>query len=67
MVAAPIALACRWPQTRADGHVVDDPEPDLRADAGNILITSTGGVVDSGTGNQYTDLPTGVWVKAPNG
>ncbi|NUB26720.1 autotransporter outer membrane beta-barrel domain-containing protein [Azospirillum brasilense] len=68
VVAAPIALGVSLAANAAPMDTLSTIQNQtFEPTAGNILITSTGGVVDSGTGNQYTDLPTGVWVKAPNG
>ncbi|UKJ77342.1 autotransporter domain-containing protein [Azospirillum brasilense] len=68
MVAAPIALGVSLAANAAPMDTLSTVQNQtFYPTAGNILITSTGGVVDSGTGNQYTDLTTGVWVQSSGG
>lgn len=68
MVAAPIALGVSLAANAAPMDTLTTIQNQtFEPTSGNILITSTGGVVDSGTGNHATDLTTGVWVKSPGG
>ncbi|WP_353861377.1 autotransporter domain-containing protein [Azospirillum formosense] len=68
MVAAPIALGVSLAANAAPISTLTAIQNEtFYPTTGNILITSTGGVVDSGTGNLSTDLTTGVWVQSPGG
>ncbi|MFP5517690.1 MAG: hypothetical protein ACLGJC_32015, partial [Alphaproteobacteria bacterium] len=68
VVAAPIALGVSLAGSAASAETLSTVQNQTFYPTGsNILITSTGGVVDSGTGNQNTDLTTGVWVKSSGG
>ncbi len=68
MVAAPIALGVSLAGSTASAETLSTVQNQSFYPTGsNILITSTGGVVDSGTGTGANDLSTGVWINANGG
>ncbi len=68
MVAAPIALGVSLAASAAPIETLSTiTNQSFYPSASNILITSTGGVVDSGTGTDPNDLSTGVWINANGG
>ncbi|MDQ2106485.1 beta strand repeat-containing protein, partial [Azospirillum isscasi] len=68
MVAAPIALGVSLAGSAASAETLSTIRNESFYPSGsNILITSTGGVVDSGTGNISSDLSTGIWINANGG
>lgn len=68
MVAAPIALGVSLAASAAPIETLSTiTNQSFYPSGSNILITSTGGVVDSGTGTDPNDLSTGVWINANGG
>ncbi|TWA72460.1 outer membrane autotransporter protein [Azospirillum brasilense] len=68
MVAAPIALGVSLAASAAPIDTLSTiTNQSFYPGGSNILITSTGGVVDSGTGTDPNDLSTGVWINANGG
>lgn len=68
MVAAPIALGVSLAASAAPIETLSTiTNQSFYPGGSNILITSTGGVVDSGTGTDPNDLSTGVWINANGG
>ncbi|CAO3380512.1 autotransporter domain-containing protein [Azospirillum argentinense] len=68
MVAAPIALGVSLAASAAPIDTLSTiTNQSFYPGGSNILITSTGGVIDSGTGTDPNDLGTGVWINTNSG